>query len=88
MSSFAGRSCGDTVSFPVGLASEGYGSPARMALAYSFASKLGIEKTEKSEQGVGSILKVERGETDRTYDVVSGQDAFAMMARGENSIMT
>lgn len=55
ISSLAGGSCVVglvAMTFPVGLESDegGYGSPARMAFAYSFVSKSGLEKTEKSRR--------------------------------------
>lgn len=55
ISSLAGGSCVVglvAMTLPVGLESDegGYGSPARMALAYSFVSKSGLEKTAKSRR--------------------------------------
>lgn len=55
MSSFATGSCAVDlviIGFPMGLESDegGYGSPARIAFAYSFVSKSGLAKTEKSKQ--------------------------------------
>jgi hypothetical protein len=55
MSSLAGCSCVFglvAIGFPVDVESDegGYGSPARMAFAYSFVSKSGLAKTEKSKQ--------------------------------------